>query len=90
MNLSNKPDLILRDIKRSVKEGYFDRRRDPDYRPSELMTTSVEDLLVAVNLMSDAERRRYLGRIGEFPRDTGTSLSGETKKTNRKKRWLAR
>jgi hypothetical protein len=54
-----KPDPILEDIQRAVKEGLFD-----DWQPSELLATPVEELLDRVAMMSDAGRRKYLESIG--------------------------
>jgi hypothetical protein len=90
MILSSKRDPILEDIKRSVKEGFFDKRMQADYEPSELETTSVQDLLKKVSLMSDRERHRYLGEIGDLPRERGTSLSGSKRGKHKKKKWLTR
>ena len=67
-------DAITRDIREAVRTGYFDRRRQEG--PSELETTPTLELLERVELMSPAERRAYLARIGRF-RHGPVSLSGE-------------
>jgi hypothetical protein len=54
-----KPDPILEDIQRAVKDGFFD-----DWQPSELLATPVEELLDRVAMMSDGGRRKYLESIG--------------------------
>jgi hypothetical protein len=56
---TTKPDPILDDIQRAVKDGYFD-----EWQPSELLATPVEELLSRVAMMSDAGRRKYLESIG--------------------------
>jgi hypothetical protein len=56
---TTKPDPILEDIQRAVKDGYFD-----EWQPSELLATPVEELLSRVAMMSDAGRRKYLESIG--------------------------
>ena len=40
---TTKPDPILEDIQRAVKDGYFD-----EWQPSELLATPVEELLSRV------------------------------------------
>jgi hypothetical protein len=57
--MKSKPDPILEDIQRAVKDGFFD-----DWQPSELSATPVEELLDRVAMMSDAGRRKYLESIG--------------------------
>mgnify|MGYP003655627834 FL=1 len=78
-------DPILRDIRRSVKAGYFD-----DYEPSELMRTSVEELLERVDLMSDARRRSYLASISAMPETGGGRLSLKKESSGQKRGWLSR
>jgi hypothetical protein len=67
-------DAITRDIRAAIRSGYFDGRRQEG--PSELETTPTLELLERVELMSPAERRAYLARIGRF-RHGPASLSGE-------------
>ena len=78
-------DPVLRDIKRAVKAGYFD-----DYQPSELMRTSVEELLERVDLMSDARRRSYLASISAMPETGGGRLSPRRAAGSQKRGWLSR
>ena len=77
-------DPVLRDIKRAVKAGYFD-----DYQPSELMRTSVEELLERVDLMSDGRRRSYLASISAM-QETGNRLSPRRAAGSQKRGWLSR
>tara|TARA_R100001086_G_scaffold139834_1_gene73349 strand:- start:200 stop:454 length:255 start_codon:yes stop_codon:yes gene_type:complete len=75
-------DPILADIKDAVREGYFDRRE-----PNELSTSSVEELLAKVEMMSPERRRTFLAEIGHLRRDRRL---GFFRGKRRKKAWLSR